>query len=167
MHIPNDLSCRGMAVLWKMPILAVLILVILATAFPGRTQKEPAAEDKLKTSLIELEKQSWEAWQKRDGEFFRQFLSEDHVEVGFAGLANKATVVAGVTSPNCMVKSYKVEKFRLAMFDANTALLTYRAEQDTVCSGTTVPSPVWASSLYVKRHNHWVNAFYQQTQTRD
>jgi hypothetical protein len=120
----------------------------------------------LKETLINLEKQSWEAWQKRDGKFFQEFLSDDHVEVGFGGLTNKARVVAGVASPVCVVKSYAVEKFELTMIDANTALLNYHAEQDTDCGGNAVPSPVWVSSLYVKRGGHWLNAFYQQTQTR-
>lgn len=123
-------------------------------------------KDALKETLINLEKQSWEAWKKRDGKFFQEFLSDDHVEVGFGGVANKATVVAGVASPVCVVKSYAVEKFELTLIDASTALLTYHAEQDTTCGGNAVPSPVWVSSLYVRRGGHWLNAFYQQTQTR-
>jgi hypothetical protein len=122
--------------------------------------------DALKETLVNLEKQSWEAWKRRDGKFFQEFLSDDHVEVGFNGVTNKARVVAGVGSPVCVVKSYTVETFELTMIDANTALLTYHAEQDTTCGGNAVPSPVWASSLYVKRGGHWLNAFYQQTQTR-
>jgi hypothetical protein len=122
--------------------------------------------DALKETLVSLEKQSWEAWKKRDGKFFQEFLSDDHVEVGFNGLTNKARVVAGVASPVCVVKSYAVDRFELTMIDADAALLTYHAEQDTACGGNPVPSPVWVSSLYVKRGGHWLNAFYQQTQTR-
>jgi hypothetical protein len=124
-----------------------------------------AKQNALKETLIDLEKQSWEAWKKRDGKFFQEFLSDDHVEVGFGGVTNKATVVRGVASPVCVVKSYAVDRFELTMVDANTALLTYHAEQDTTCGGNAVPSPVWVSSLYVKRGGRWLNAFYQQTQT--
>lgn len=112
-----------------------------------------------------LEKQSWEAWKRRDGKFFEGFLADDHVEVGMSGTATKAQIVGFVGSPICAVKSYKVDKFELTMFDANTALLTYYAEQDTTCNGTPVPSPVWTSSLYVKRGGRWLNALYQQTPT--
>jgi hypothetical protein len=120
----------------------------------------------LKDALTNLEKQSWEAWQKRDGKFFQDFLADDHVEVGFGGPTNKATVVRGVGSPVCVVKSYTVEGFELTMFDEKTALLTYHAAQDTTCGGNAVPSPVWVSSLYVKRDGRWLNALYQQTQTK-
>jgi hypothetical protein len=104
------------------------------------------------------------AWKQRDSKFFQEFLSDDHVEVGFTGPAAKAQVVASVGSPICVVKNYSVDKFKLVAFDANTAVLTYYAEQDTTCAGKVVPSPVWVSSLYVKRNNRWLNALYQQTQ---
>ncbi len=121
----------------------------------------------LKDTLVILEKKSWLAWKDRDGKFFQEFLSDDHVELGFGGPADKATVVKFVGSPACVVNSYSVDRFQLTVFDANTALLTYHAAQDTTCGGTKVPSPVWVSSLYIKRGERWWNAAYQQTQTRD
>jgi Domain of unknown function (DUF4440) len=166
----------------KKLIVIALVVMCVASLAPGRraqTGQESSrlltAYDKaltktdnaaLKETLTNLEKQSWEAWQKRDGKFFQEFLAEDHVEVGFQGRTNKANVVAGVASPVCVVKSYAVDKFELTVFDANTALLTYHAAQDTTCGGNPVPSPVWVSSLYVRRGKRWLNAAYQQTQTR-
>jgi len=117
----------------------------------------------LKDQLIVLEKQSWEAWKNRDGKFFQGFLSDDHVEVGFNGLTNKSEVVAFVGSPVCTVKSYKLDHFEMKRLDANTALLIYWEEQDTICRNR-VPSPCWVSSLYMKRGDRWLNVFYQQTQ---
>jgi hypothetical protein len=165
--------------------LAVIVIGILAFAFLASAQRAranhetssfsqqagagltAAEQDALKEALVKLEKQSWEAWQKHDGKFFQKFLSDDHVEVGFGGLTNKDEVVRGVTSPMCVVKSYSVDKFELTILDTNTALLNYHAAQDTTCGGKAVPSPVWASSLYIKRGDHWLNVFYQQTQTRN
>jgi hypothetical protein len=146
--------------------LSVIALLIFAGASLTLGQGTPAKQSALKETLTNLERQSWVAWQKRDGKFFQDFLADDHVEVGFSGTTNKATVVAFVASPVCVVKSYAVDKFELTQFDANTALLTYHAEQDTTCGGNAVPSPVWVSSLYVRRDGRWLNAFYQQTQTR-
>ncbi|MDT5158354.1 MAG: hypothetical protein QOH51_2711 [Acidobacteriota bacterium] len=146
--------------------LGVIALVILACASIASGQRKQADQPALKESLIKLEKQSWEAWQKRDGKFYQDFLSDDHLEVGGGGTGNKAEIVAFVGSPVCIVKSYSVDNFNLTMFDAHTALLTYHAEQDTTCGGKPVPSPAWVSSLYVKRGKRWLNAFYQQTPTR-
>lgn len=137
---------------------------------PSRTSNNKAqpqaTQETLKEKLTTLERRSWEAWKNRDGSFFHGFLADDHVEVGFGGLTDKANVVAGVSSPNCVVKSYSLDRFALTVFDANTALLNYHAAQDTTCFGNAVPSPVWVSSLYVRRGDRWLNALYQQTQTR-
>ncbi|HMF58046.1 MAG TPA: nuclear transport factor 2 family protein [Pyrinomonadaceae bacterium] len=143
--------------------LFVIALVIFGFATLVLLQRAHA-QNALKETLVNLENQSWEAWKKRDGNFFQNFLSDDHVEVGFGGATNKAAVVAFVGSPVCVINSYKLDHFELTVFDANTALLTYHAEQDTKCGGQSVPSPVWVSSLYVKRGGRWLNALYQQTQ---
>ncbi|HVG33424.1 MAG TPA: nuclear transport factor 2 family protein [Pyrinomonadaceae bacterium] len=145
------------------------VIALLTFAFASLVSGQKKEADKraaLKETLINLEKQSWEAWKKRDGKFFQEFLADDHVEMGFGGRTDKPNVVRFVGSPVCVVKSYAVDQFELQMFDANTALLTYHAQQDTACGGNPVPSPVWVSSLYVRRGKRWLNALYQQTQTR-
>jgi len=148
-------------------VLASTLLVVAPLATGQRASADQAGGDQnpsaLKETLEGLERQSWEAWKNRDGKFFSEFLSDDHVEIHPTGIANKATVVAGVASPICVVKSYAVDNFTLTVFDANAALLTYHAAQDTACNGKPVPSPVWASSLYVRRGGRWLNALYQHT----
>ena len=138
----------------------ILSLLFVSPVLHGET--EPADQAALKAHLVGLEKQSWEAWKNRDGKFFENFLSDDHVEVGFTGRAGKAEIVAFVGSAACQVKSYQLDDFRLQMLSSETALLTYRENQDTVCHAK-VPSPCWVSSLYVKRGERWLNALYQQT----
>ena len=118
----------------------------------------------LQRSLVVLETKSWDAWKARDSAFFRTFLSDDHVEIQPGGIANKNTVVGGVGSPACTVKGYSIGSFKLTKFSESAALLTYRATQETECNGVAVPSPVWASSLYILRDGRWQNAAYQHTQ---
>ena len=153
--------------------LAILAVVFLsglkhgiARVIDNNTEVCINMDNDLEEVLTTLEKQSWEAWKNRDGKFFEGFLSDDHVELSFGGPMNKATVVRSVSSPMCEVKSYEVNHFKLFLFDSNTAVLTYHAAQDTTCGGIPVPSPVWVSSLYLKRNGRWVNALYQQSQTK-
>jgi hypothetical protein len=141
----------------------LLLLVLVSFTALALAQKPAPATNALKQTLVQLEKQSWDAWQKRDGKFYEHFLSEDHVEVGGSGRSSKTEVANFVGSPVCVVKSYAVNDFELTMFNEQTALLTYHAEQDTTCHGNPVTSPVWISSLYVKRKGRWLNALYQQT----
>ena len=145
-------------------ILTAFCLALSINLAAFAVNKSPKNE-RLKETLVDLEKKSWEAWKNRDGNYFQSFLSGDHVEVGFGGLTDKANVVTFVGSPVCTVKSYSVEQFKLTVFGPNTALLTYHAAQDTICGGHAVPSPVWVSSLYIKRGNRWLNAAYQQPPT--
>jgi hypothetical protein len=119
---------------------------------------------KFEAALISLERQSWEAWQHRDGKFFDGFLSDDHVEVGFGGVAHKADIVAIVSSPACVVDTYDLDHFKVTRFTSTVALVTYYAAQKTICAGSAVPSPVWASSLYRRVGKRWLNVLYQQTQ---
>jgi hypothetical protein len=120
-------------------------------------------DDSLAAHLIAIERESWVAWQHHDATFFQNFLSDDHVEVGTNGIATKAQVVAFVGSGACIVNSYAVDHFQATRFDDNTALLTYRAAQNTMCGKSQVPSPTWVSSLFVRRNGKWVNALYQHT----
>jgi hypothetical protein len=124
----------------------------------GALAKAPSLADR----LIKLEKQSWVAWQKHDTRFYQRFLSDDHVEVGFAGPGGKANVIKGVES-GCTVKSYDTKGYKVTQLGPDTALVTYWASQDTLCGGQPVPSPVWVSSLYVRRKGQWLNAVYQQS----
>jgi hypothetical protein len=120
-----------------------------------------AAEDPLKARLIALEKQSWAAWQRMDSGFWNSFLSDDHIELnGFVGATGKKSVIDGISGKACHVASYKVGDFTFRRFDAHTAVLIYRAEQDTTCGKYKAPSPVWATSLYQLRRGHWVNVLY-------
>ena len=124
----------------------------------------PFADDaQVKATLVDLEMKSWVAWKARDGKYFDGFLSDDHVEVGGSGLSTKKEVAEFVGSSACVVKSYKLSDFKLTRFNEQTALLTYHAEQETTCRHGAVPSPVWVSSLYVKRGGKWLDALYQQT----
>jgi hypothetical protein len=147
-----------------LPIVALCcagLFLSFTAPFPVRPAKEPTAS--LKEELVKLEKQSWEAWKNHDGKFFEGFLSDDHAEIGFGGVTSKASVVAGVASGVCEVKSYTVDNFELRMLGSDAALLTYHEAQDTKCRGKAVPSPCWVSSLYMKRGERWLNVLYQQT----
>jgi hypothetical protein len=138
-----------------------LVLILAATALSSSKGVDQSAA--VKDDLIKLEKQSWEAWKNGDSKFFDNFLSDDHVEVGFTGVSSKTMVVKGVASGVCHVKSYALDHFELRMLAADTALLTYHETQDTECAGQAVPSPCWISSLYMRRDGRWLNIFYQQT----
>lgn len=132
-----------------------------AVAVIALSSSPASADDPLEAQLIAMEKQSWVAWQNMDVPFWNRFLSADHVELnGYVGAMGKKGVVDGIASKACKVASYKVGNFTFRRFDARTALLVYRAEQDTMCGAVKVPSPVWVTSLFQKRGSRWENVLY-------
>src|SRR6478672_9644265 len=129
-------------------MLDILLLAAATTVAPTVTEQK----------LIDLEKQSWAAWQKMDSAFWARFLSDDHIEIsGSVGATAQADVIRGISSHVCKVNSYAVDHFTFRQLDARNAVLVYRAEQDTTCGNIKVPSPVWATSLFQLRGGRWQN----------
>lgn len=145
----------------------LLIAAFLSMLTASASGDEPAGSAALSSSdealIRDLESRSWVAWKTHDAAFFEQFLSEDHVEVHGYGVVGKTAVVDGVRRSDCIVLSYSIGSLSLTPVAPGSVLVTYRAEQDTRCGNTKVPSPVWATSLYSKRSGKWLNVLYQHT----
>ncbi len=144
----------------KIIILTMIAIAASSVAFGQMKSKDSG--NSVEARLIALEKQSWEEWKNKNGNFFQTLLTDEAVNIGVGGLSNKSQIVKS-TSSDCEVKSFSVDNFKVVMLDKNVALLTYTATQDGVCGGKTIPAKVLASSVYVKRGGKWLNAFYQET----
>jgi hypothetical protein len=147
--------------------LALALLLVAATAAPALGQERMAGgvpDSATRSALVALERQSWEAWKNRDTSFFRANMAENAIQNGRTGLAKKDEIVRSIAS-DCDVTSFALDEssLQVTMVDPNTALLTFKATQDATCGGTKAPSPVWATSMYVRRGGKWLNAFYQET----
>jgi len=138
--------------------------MIFAALLMASAVQAQAAAATTEQTLVDMEKQSWAAWQNMDADFWKNFLSDDHIEInGFVGALGKADVIRGIAGKACKVASYKVDRFQFRQLDPSTAVLVYRAEQDTNCGGFKVPSPVWATSLFQLRDGRWQNVLYEHT----
>ena len=134
------------------------------TSVSAAADAKPVFDKALEQQLIALEKQSWGARQNMDAKVWQGCLSDDHVELnGFIGATGKKQPIDGIAGGGCKVASYAVDHFTFRRFDATTALLIYRAAQDTSCGTVKVPSPVWATSLYQLRKGRWQNVPYGLT----
>jgi hypothetical protein len=144
-------------------------LLALTAASPNQTASGAAVppssvDHKLELQLTEMEKASWAAWQRMDADFWEDFLSDDHIELNaYVGPVGKQAVVGGIAKKLCKVRSYKVDRFTFRQLDENTAILVYRADQDTSCGTVTVPTPNWATSIYRRRGDKWENVLFELT----
>jgi hypothetical protein len=140
--------------------------ILVAVAQAATKKSGGKNDDSIKETLIALEKQAWEAWKNKDGKFYQSFLSEDTVAVGRTGVDKKAAIIRDISGSNCEIRGYSLDNYDLVMVDKNTAILTFNATQDYTCEGEAGPTPIWASSVYVKRKGKWLNVFHQETPAR-
>jgi hypothetical protein len=143
-------------------VFVTFVLVMVSSVFVIG-QNNASKNNSLQEQLVAMEKQAWESWKTRNGGFFQTFLSEDSINVGSTGVDNKSAIVKFISSPMCEIKSYSMDNLQMIMTDKKTAILTYKAMQDGTCDGKTIPSSVWATSMYVKRNGKWVSNFHQET----
>ena len=142
----------------KRSIIALAMLTFVATFALGQTKRD----DSLEAQIVALEKSAFEAWMKKDRKFFEEHMSEDGQYLDLNGVGAKAQYVQLVTGSACTVSSYSLDNTKVTMLSKDAALLTYRYTHDAVCGGTPEASPLWASTVYVKRGGRWLIAFHQE-----
>lgn len=119
--------------------------------------KNPKAE----AQIIALEKATWQAWKDKDVDWFKKNATEDMLWVSGGGIQNKADVLKSIPT-GCDVKSFSLSGFKCVMLAENAALLTYTAEQNTICGGKANPPKMRATANYVKRNGKWLEALYME-----
>ena len=130
----------------------------LASPAFAQTATPPSAE----AHLIDLERQSWAAWQKKDLAFWERHLSADHVEMdGPDGPQDRTYVLKGVATRKSAVASYDLDRFTFRQLDADTAMLVYHASQLFACGDKRIPNVGWVTSLYQRRNGRWENVLFQ------
>jgi hypothetical protein len=149
--------------IFEVETMRLVLAIAAALAFPALAQTPlPAGTE---AQLIDLEKQSWAAWQKKDLAFWEQHLSADHVEIdGPDGPQDRAFVLKGVANRACAVASYDLDRFTFRQLDADTALLIYHAAQDFACGDKRIPNVGWVTSLYQRRNGRWENVLFEHLQ---
>jgi len=146
-------------------LIALVLSIALAEAQTSRKAKGGAAMGTaaIEKALAAKETALWEAWKNKKSAPFEKALSADAVMVGDTGIGTKEQVVKDIASMPCEIKGYELSDFKVTMIDANSAILTFKATQDYTCNGKAGPSPIYASSVYVKRNGQWLNIFHQET----
>ena len=57
------------------------------------------------------------------------------------------------------MRGYRFTDFKVRQVGKDTAVVTYRVDQEAFCGGAPVPTPLTNASIYVKRHGRWLNVF--------
>ncbi len=120
----------------------------------------------LKADLVAMEKKAWEAWETKNPDYFRTFLADDAISNGGGVVETRDQILKFIGTNNCDIRGYSFDEgsFAVRRIDADAAILTYQATQDYACDGKPGPTPVWATTVYVRRKGRWQNMLYHETQ---
>ncbi|MBS1811025.1 MAG: nuclear transport factor 2 family protein [Acidobacteria bacterium] len=143
----------------KRACVVISLVIIAVTLALGQVKRKNSVE----AEIIALEKRAFEAWKNKDKKAFQEGMLEDSLSIYSSGAVTKEQWIQMSIDPNCTVKSYSLDNIKVTMLSSAIALMTYRFTQDTVCNGKQEPSPVWASTVFVKRGKKWLGAFHQET----
>ena len=136
----------------------VMLIGLLSPVAAAAAPPTPSVEQ----TLIDLEKQSWAAWQTKDLAFWERHLSSDHVELdGPGGPQDRTFVIKGIAERRCDVASYNLDKFTFRQLGSDAGMLVYHAVQEFACGDKRVPSVGWVTSLYRRRDGRWQNLLFE------
>jgi len=115
---------------------SLVLLLLLASASLAQAQ-EPAASPapspkpamskaQSQRMLVATEKKLWEAWKNKDAKPFKANLSADSILVSESGVSDKASVVNGMATMDCEVRSFSLSDFKVTFPASNVAIVTYK-----------------------------------------
>jgi uncharacterized protein (TIGR02246 family) len=142
----------------KRSIIALALLTLVITFAFGQMKRN----DPVETQIVALEKMAFEAWKNKDRKFFEDHMFDAGQYLDADGVGGKAQYVKAIIDNNCTVSRYSLDNTKVTMLSNDVALLTYRYAHDAVCGGHPEASPLWASTVYVKRGGKWLIAFHQE-----
>ena len=124
-------------------------------------QTKMPVDTKAEAQIIALERAAWEAWKNKNPSWYQANTTEEVIAINSGGISNKAQLIKDL--PACEIKSFALDNFKFVMLDSDAIVMTYTAEQDGICGGEKIPSPVRSTVNYVKRGGRWLEAMYMET----
>jgi len=125
----------------------------------------PVLADDVKDELVAIEKSQWQACKDRDGEAYRDVVTDDAVFIIADGsiTEGKEAIIADISGHECQSNSLNFADFKVRQLSPDTAILTYTVTQDVSCEGQRLPNRVYSESVYVRQGGKWRTASYQET----
>jgi hypothetical protein len=138
----------------------------------GNANAKPAAAAPTADALLALDKQANAAYFKGDSAFFQNLMSDKFAMSGGGQKFDKAASVKMIAGVKCDIKDgWTLDEPKMAMIDADTAVLTYKGTFDGTCTenGKTekVPSPTRSATVYTRSGDKWLAVYHGETKIVD
>lgn len=138
---------------------AILFLVCLAAVGNEAKADDTATIEAVNAAAAELD----EAFERQDAKAIERLTTADHVAVTpyYYGPQSVAEQVKSL--PELKYSQTNLGKPKVTLLGADVAMRTFSADLKGVYKGRPIPSPVFITSLMVKRDGQWQESFYQVT----
>jgi ketosteroid isomerase-like protein len=132
----------------------VLLTMTLVAAAGAQTTKD---------TLINKEKQIYEAVKKQDSKTFASLLTHDSVVVGGAEVSTRDDMIRQLQDPHGgRIVSFGLDNVQVFTPSADIAILTYvNNREDVDTSGKHSKAKLRESTVWVKKNGKWLSAFHE------
>ena len=146
-----------------MPWIADAAPLAICVAAPGRPLAAAAMNDAVAQRLVAEERASWNLAIQRNAGAYKAFHAPDFITLTSGGVVGKAASEASAMDAQVHFEQCALSGFEVRLVAQNAALVTYRVQAEGSDHGKAFRLDSYASSLWMKRNNAWLNVFYQAT----
>lgn len=137
--------------------LLVLAVVVVAPSVASAQSKTEAATKQIEA----MERAINAAIQKGDVTAFKANIADDAVTVDGGGPSTVAEFMK--MFGQVKLAKFSIDKAKVQFLNDTTAVITYLFTGDGSMMGQPMPSPTWASTVYVNRAGKWQAVFHQES----
>jgi len=139
--------------------------LLLSIAVAGCNRSKPAAASSESASpeqaVMQLERKTWELAKSKNKTAAASLMADDFVDVGESGVVTRSKVLD--TFGQATINSFALDQLQAVALAPTVVVVTYKATATGSAQGRPLPSPVFVSSVWVKRNGQWLNVLYHDT----
>jgi hypothetical protein len=141
-------------------LLALGVGVLLAVSASAADADDAATVNAVKVAFAALD----DAFARRDEDAIKRLMTADHLAVSSYYGAPKSVAEQIASLPDLTkFKETPLSGVVVSLLGSDAAAITFTANNEGTFKGRPLPSPVFVTSLYVKRDGKWQERLYQTT----
>jgi ketosteroid isomerase-like protein len=139
---------------------AITGLMLAAALVRAGGQNEEASKE-VRAALLRLN----EAFVKQDAELIGSLMTDDHVAILSVGVRHTKEEALRSLG-DFKFTMYATEDLQITLLGNNAALATFRAKIEGTFRGNPYAQDNFASAIWVRQGNRWLERYYQETAAR-
>ena len=137
-------------------------VTFLASAIAASASAQTAGHAAAEKQIMANEMTVNAAFEKHDMATIQKYVMSDGIAVDPGGVTSVAEMMKMVpqmkTEPG-----WKIDSDKVMWIDDHTAVHVYKWTGKGTVMGQPMPSPAWASTVWVMKNGQWKGAFHQET----